>query len=494
VSSAESNDGRSERDGRQRLLVCWRWHEAATPPRNYLHAAERVAKAAAAAGGELVAWGADRYCFQFDPATFRVVLRSALALLAEANTHAVGISEREVHRHVLMHGQTQCWGPGLVVAEALAGAANPGEILLDPWLAPVQAGELATLGSIPVRLGRERLSAALLLSGACPDDGYRTSSLPPGRPSRDPLASRSRSARPSDLRASAPPKPAAAARQSSAAPGPVRAASNAVPPAVSAEQWRTSRPPTGLSSIAPKKPSSTAPAARDGVHPAPPRPPPRRSAPPKPVSSPPEPGAHPSGEARRAESLGASAPPKPSVVHTPVPGTLRTGNPPQRTSSPEEELEEALVRGSVIESLRAGKADAVLELASQLRSERGRAQLAKRLEAIARLAHGEVDDGLDALQYGVSSAGDRDHAAQSRATLAYALGLAVAGRKNESLLQALDALAKARAAGDKTGESACACFLAQLARAEGEIEIAEQWQKVFDGSADPPSRSAVETG
>lgn len=152
-----------------RLVVCFRWHTIETEPRRYLAAAERVARRAAQVGGRGVSWGSDRYAFDFDPASFRLVLKTVLDLLSEANTHAVGIANRE-----LFSDQTaRYWGPGLVVAEAIAGVAAPGEILLDPEIEAVQLSLLVTLGSIPVRVGDERVSAALVLPGSCPPDGFK---------------------------------------------------------------------------------------------------------------------------------------------------------------------------------------------------------------------------------------------------------------------------------------------------------------------------------
>ncbi len=161
------------------LLVCFRWIDTQTDVHRYLAAATRVRRRLAQVGGEPVSWGGDRYSFEFDRDDFRVVLSSVLGLISEAATHAVGISGRAVDRDE----EGRIWGPGLVVAEALARGAKGGEVLLDPALPAVEEGALATLGAIPVRVGDGRLSAALLLSGTCPPDGFRVS-LPP-RSARD---------------------------------------------------------------------------------------------------------------------------------------------------------------------------------------------------------------------------------------------------------------------------------------------------------------------
>jgi hypothetical protein len=45
------------------------------------------------------------------------------------------------------------------------------------------------------------------------------------------------------------------------------------------------------------------------------------------------------------------------------------------------------------------------------------------------------------------------------------------------LLEALDALARAREASDPRGEQACSRFLAQLSRGAGDEQAAQQWER-----------------
>ncbi len=93
--------------------------------------------------------------------------------------------------------------------------------------------------------------------------------------------------------------------------------------------------------------------------------------------------------------------------------------------------------------------------------ERGR--FAERMQAIARLSRGDVGDALRVLKSaradldGVSSAGER-----CQASLALGVALAAAGRPDEALLEALDALARARETRDAKGALACLAFLAKL--------------------------------
>jgi hypothetical protein len=161
-----------------RLVICFRWHDPDTESSRYLAAAERIFRRVTALGGEAVSWSADSYAFGIEASATPAVLRLAISLLSEARTHAVGIACRELG----VDAAGRSWGFGLVLAEALAEAASPGEILLDPTLPEVQAGLLATLGTIPVRVRGERVGGALLLPGACPNDGFR---LPEGELSSD---------------------------------------------------------------------------------------------------------------------------------------------------------------------------------------------------------------------------------------------------------------------------------------------------------------------
>jgi hypothetical protein len=132
-------------------------------------------------------------------------------------------------------------------------------------------------------------------------------------------------------------------------------------------------------------------------------------------------------------------------------------------------------RPSVVAALRSGDADAMQAMAEQLRREGSNGGLVRRLEAMARLAQGEVGHGLDALREAATSARLRDSRNQSRAALALAVGMALAGKKQEALLQGLEALSRARVGGDDRGELACAAFLGQLAKAAGHPQVAQAW-------------------
>jgi hypothetical protein len=120
-----------------------------------------------------------------------------------------------------------------------------------------------------------------------------------------------------------------------------------------------------------------------------------------------------------------------------------------------------------LEALRKGDTASVDKLAQELRVDEGRSGLAERLEAIADLARGDTGDAIRRLRDAAGEAkraGSRD---QCRALLAFAVALGAAGRKEEALLEALDALARARDGNDERGERACLRFLSQLAANAG---------------------------
>ena len=146
-----------------------------------------------------------------------------------------------------------------------------------------------------------------------------------------------------------------------------------------------------------------------------------------------------------------------------------------RSIHPDSGVEEAPVTGRAAAALKRGDLAAVGELAAQLR--RGPKELlAERLEAMACLRQGQVMDALRILRAGKERAQGADAAERCRAALAYGVALAAAGRPTESLLEALEALARAREVGDSPGERATARFIAQLSEAAGHHEYARSWR------------------
>lgn len=89
--------------------------------------------------------------------------------------------------------------------------------------------------------------------------------------------------------------------------------------------------------------------------------------------------------------------------------------------------------------------------------------LAERMRAMARLARGRVGDALRALREARKYAEeDGTIEARCQASLALGVGLAFAGRVDDALLEGMDALARAREAGDAQAEQACLAFLQRL--------------------------------
>lgn len=104
------------------------------------------------------------------------------------------------------------------------------------------------------------------------------------------------------------------------------------------------------------------------------------------------------------------------------------------------------------------------------------ADVVERLAGVLAMTRGAKEEGLRVLR----RAAESEHRADKRArsVLAYAIGVAGAGRHDDALLEALSALALARAQSDRSGEKACARFLAQLSFSAGQVEAASAWEHV----------------
>jgi hypothetical protein len=90
-------------------------------------------------------------------------------------------------------------------------------------------------------------------------------------------------------------------------------------------------------------------------------------------------------------------------------------------------------------------------------------RFAERMQAMVRLARGDVGEALRVLRSVRAELHDGASAAQRcQASLALGFALAVANRPDEALLEALDALSRARESDDEKGAHACLAFLAKL--------------------------------
>jgi hypothetical protein len=104
------------------------------------------------------------------------------------------------------------------------------------------------------------------------------------------------------------------------------------------------------------------------------------------------------------------------------------------------------------------------------------ADLVERMSGFVALRRGATADALRRLR--VASETVKEPAQRARARLAYGVALASAGRTSSALLEALEALARAREAEDPRGEHACALFLARLSASAGNPEAASVWAMV----------------
>jgi hypothetical protein len=132
-------------------------------------------------------------------------------------------------------------------------------------------------------------------------------------------------------------------------------------------------------------------------------------------------------------------------------------------------------------ALREGDLESIDEIVASLRQDNAASPLADRLEAMAGLARGETGAPLGLLRGAKERAAFAGSAERCRAALALGIALAAAGRETDALLEALDALARAREASDTRGEQACSRFLAQLSRGAGDELAAQQWERAVAG-------------
>jgi hypothetical protein len=124
-------------------------------------------------------------------------------------------------------------------------------------------------------------------------------------------------------------------------------------------------------------------------------------------------------------------------------------------------------------ALLGGDVEALERLIAELRETGAHADLVERMSGFVALRRGATADALRRLR--VATEAVKEPAQRARARLAYGVALASAGRTESALLEALEALARAREAGDPHGEHACALFLARLSAAAGHADSASVW-------------------
>jgi hypothetical protein len=127
------------------------------------------------------------------------------------------------------------------------------------------------------------------------------------------------------------------------------------------------------------------------------------------------------------------------------------------------------------EALIGGDAHSLEKWSDGLKATGEKDSFAERMRAIARLSRGRVADALRALQRARREAETAPSYTRCQASLALGVGLAFAGRADEALLEALDALARAREGHDEQATQACLALLAKLFTSVGRADDAAQF-------------------
>ena len=123
-----------------------------------------------------------------------------------------------------------------------------------------------------------------------------------------------------------------------------------------------------------------------------------------------------------------------------------------------------------------GDVPALEKLIAELQGTGEHVELVERMSGFAALRRGATADALRRLRAAAEAV--KEPAQRARARLAYGVALASAGRTESALLEALEALARAREAGDGNGEHACTLFLARLSAAAGHADAAAVWARM----------------
>ena len=139
------------------------------------------------------------------------------------------------------------------------------------------------------------------------------------------------------------------------------------------------------------------------------------------------------------------------------------------------------------QALLSGNARSLQRLSEGLRATGEHDALADRMRAMARLSGGQIGEALRALRRSRRQAEDEPPVVRCQASLALAFALSSAGRPDEALLEGLDALARAREAGDRRAQAACLAFLAKLFTRVGHEEGAARLQFALGNFAKTPS-------
>jgi hypothetical protein len=176
------------------------------------------------------------------------------------------------------------------------------------------------------------------------------------------------------------------------------------------------------------------------------------------------------GEGERIKRLVRAAADPASRLSEPLSFRLDVDRPPVSARVPDpiaEMAKRALLQGDVT---------ALERLIAELRETGEHADLVERMSGFVALRRGATADALRRLRAATEAV--KEPAQRARARLAYGVALASAGRTDSALLEALEALARAREAGDQHGEHACSLFLARLSAAAGHADAASVWAMI----------------
>lgn len=258
----------------KRLVACVRWHCAPWDPARYFPVAEKISALVAAAGGRRVTWGADRYSFEFDPDDFDAVGHLALRVVADFANHSVGIAARELVFKKTSSGALCPCGLGLALAEALAGAAGPGRVLVDPEI-DCSARGFASISETQVEVRELSLRAATLIPGVSSIDEFFDAPLLP-------LPVQGTPPPPSNVMRG-PSQPAPPRRSASQPPPPNGASRPSVRPSIGVARVPHPPRPGSTPPVLVRPPSAPPPLKRSSL--TPPLPSVRLSSPPPPPST-----------------------------------------------------------------------------------------------------------------------------------------------------------------------------------------------------------------
>lgn len=442
----------------QRLVVSFR---GATPPEpagseRYLHRALGLKKRAEALGATLCAWGAHEMAFDLDPSELEeavVLAMLALDVPTPEDRWSAGIAEGEMS--VVGDGGSLAalaWGQPLVIADALAREARAGEVLVDTELLVRREVELTLLETVRLDRTQRRLlprsDLTRTLSPPEPSSGV-LSTMRTSAGAVPPLPTRARVALPPESLRGSVLYDGGRARRTPTVPPPTQA----------------SAPLSTHSSAIPPLPPS--PLVREAGSLLPPGATPHRPEDPPPLDV-----------TSAAPDTSRALPPEVAPF---LRGALRRRPPssPEIVAPRPEPIVEVAKR-----ALLQGDVRALERLLVQLRETGEHSELVERMTGLVALRRGATGEALRRLREAAEAV--REPAQQARARLAYGVALASAGRSESALLEALEALARARAAKDLQGERACALFLARLSAAAGHQDAASAWALVAARGGEGP--------